>query len=783
MAQDYTTFIEDNIVVNGNTISYVYELEPLASLNTTIYALQGLSDIGRAFFKELNMQLQVVVLPRKPKKQDIRMFYEGEQNKRSFEELREVANKLREDLIQKAVNNSYNYDIFLFVVENRPKFSSINLMTNVIDRFTHVYTEKESKKLFLNARVTGESIYEVVSKHLSVYKVTTSVTEDILRKLEFYTSDEKMMNVYDQPYSNHITYHYEVYDESKEKLVTKQQYEQFFGIESFPEVTNANNFLSVIQNANLPLTAVYKIDFKPPEDMYREMLGRKAQITKDAKRFQREYHRSSSEYQRALNKAHEGVKEFELTDEAAVQLQVFYRLHAPSEDALMQCREKFIRYATKAKLKINYYSGRQEVLRKNAQPFQSIVKKHHLLKLKFLADLNIFGGSKIGDTIGHPFFRNVRTGGTVFLDYIKLMSGKTANTEAVTLMYGSSGSGKSFLNFLMIITMLVLSGMPVLKINPKNDEKNIAKKLKWLVPFYQNISLGSDNSHKGALDPFLIYKDNVQEAISEAKNDILILMNALKYKEINLYAIDLAVDGMLKAGIQLNMINLCHELIKNEKTAYIGQNILSMSKMRLGQLFLGDDNSDFRLDYDKLFTVLTFDNLPIIDDYNAHNLEHVFTDLLLGKTASIVQTYVNHWERPANVVVDEYFVWSRYPLGKQAVSIFGRMIRAKQKHMYVLTQNVSDIDEESGLLNNTAVSFIGKLSSIEEIQLAVRRYNLAGSMETFLMKKLMATETTEAKKDYDFVLIDYNNRKAPVIANVPNMGLFDAYNNHLTEEG
>jgi len=767
--------------MHGQTLTYMYEIEPLATLNTTVKALIGLSDIGRAFFKELNMQLQIVVLPRKPSADDVRLFYESEQEKRGFPELQEEATQLSEAMVKKAVSHSFNYDIFLCVVENRPKFKSINLMTNFIDKYSGVYTERQSKKDFTNASITEASVFEIVKKHLTAEKVTEERVERVLKQLEFYAPEVSMVNLYDQPFSNHIAYTYETYDAGSSKLQQGAQYEQFFGIETFPEITKANNFLSVLQHANLPLTAVYKIDFKDPDVVHKEMLAKQRKITEDAKKFKREYERSSGEYQKALNAAHEGAKEFELTDEAAVRLQVFYRLHAETEAALTQYREKFIRYTKSAKLNINYYTGRQEILRRNIQPYRNEVKKHHLLNLKFLADLNVFGGSKIGDKRGHPFFKNVRTGGAVFLDYITLMSGQTANTEAVTLIYGSSGSGKSFLNFIMMISMLVMSGMPVLKINPKNDEQHIARKLKWLVPFYQNITLGSDASHRGALDPFLIHKDNVELATSEAKNDILLLMNALQYKEVNLYAIDRAVEQMIGQETNLNMVNLARELMKEPTTAYIGENILSMAKMQLGELLLGDDNANFNFEYKKLFTVLTFDNLPIVDDYDGHNLTHVFTNMLLSKTTSIVQNYINYWQRPANIVIDEYFVWSRYPLGKQAVSIFSRMIRSKIKHMYVLTQNVSDVDEESGLLNNTAVTLIGKLSSIEEINLAVKRYNLAGSIEKFLHKKLNANETTEVKDDYDFVLIDYNNRKAPIRVNVPNLELFAAYNNHFSE--
>ena len=782
MEKEIKTIVEQNIAIHGNVISYAYEVEPLASLNTTLGALQTLSNIEREFFKELNMQLQIAILPRKPKQADLQEFYQSEKDKRAFEELLDERATLEQGMIRKAVNNSFNYDIFLFVVENRPKFKSVNVMSNFLDKYTGTFTEKQSRKLFKNAQITEESVQAVVNKHLSYTVVAENKLIQVMKKLEFYYPEEEVLSIHDQPLELAIKYNFEYLDTRTEKLVQQEQYEEFLGIEKFPDTNKANNFLSVIQNTNLPLTTIYKIDFRNPDEMYKEMLGKKSQIEKDAKKFKREYKRNSAEYQRALNAAHEGAKEFELTDEAAVRLQAFYRLHATTEEELVSYREKLLRYCKKAKLKINYYGGRQERLRQNMMPYNNLVKKHHLTNLKFLADLNVFGGSKLGDKIGHPFFKNVRTGATVFLDYIKLMSGRTANTEAITMMYGSSGSGKSMLNFFMIMQMLIFSGMSVLKINPKNDEQNIGANLKWLMPFYQNICLGSDSNHKGALDPFLLYKDNIKEAISVAKNDILLLMNALKYQEIDLYAIDMAVDKMIEKGTKLNMTNLCHELMRDDKVAFIGKNILSMSKMTLGELFLGDDDSNFHFDYGKLFTVLTFDNLPVISAYNPHNLEHVFTNLLLGKTTTIVQNYINYWERPANIVIDEYFVWSRYPIGKQAVAVFGRMIRAKQKHMFVLTQNPSDVDEESGLLNNTAVTFIGKLSSPEEVEIATKRYNLGKSLKDFLLKKQAASETKEGKKvDYDFILIDYNNRKAPVQGIIPSQDIFNDYNNHYQE--
>lgn len=781
------TYIKENVMMNGETITYGFRLMPFPVINETAETLKMYASEHKQFFKELNMSLEIAIVPVEATDKELVTFYE-EREHSVFEEYREQREKIKNNLREIVKQSAYTYYVYLFVVENKISYKSISPVKRMLQKYDATYRAKQSKRhtrvSINNALTTSQSIEKIIEDTLNGYEVMHS--SELMQAIEYVRSampPREYSSVSSIAKDKVIEYDLEYFVE--DRLIQEKLYESFYFVEKVPDKSFPANYLTQIQYSNIPITMYLKCDFKLPEQAHKEMLLKKTQIKKDSKKFVRNYGRTSGEYQRSLNRAHEGEKAFELTDDSAALFQIMFKLHAKTEEELSEHKKMIFSAFRKMKYEINTMIGRQEVMREHVLPWNSLIKKHAMTELQYVADLNILGGSNLGDKTGHPFYRNQQTGEIVYLDYRKLMRGETASTSAISIFYGESGSGKSMVSYILAMVLHIMEKFPVLKINPKNDEKNIGTYQKWILPYYQNIILGSEGTHKGSLDPFYLYKDDVVSATNIAKEDIVNLAHCLKYRDINIYAVDQAVEYMIETNIKLNMTNLAKVLIKRDETKQIGEMILSVGNDRLGRLFVGDDQTSFSFDFSKYFTVLTFDDLPIIEKFDRYKLEHVITDILLTKTSAIVQQFIAYWNIPSLLIIDEYFILKRYPQGEATVDVMARIIRSKKCHMFLMTQSPSDTMDAQGIdkfANNTAMVLIGTLGSRDEILIAKKRYNLSNSLEKKLYLKLEQSKTKKKKKVHDFILYDYNKKKGNVTVVIPDNDMFLDYRNELVAE-
>lgn len=134
----------------------------------------------------------------------------------------------------------------------------------------------------------------------------------------------------------------------------------------------------------------------------------------------------------------------------------------------------------------------------------------------------IFGATReLGDTVG-PY---IGTTGIekkhVFLD---LGLACREDKSPVATFYGDLGFGKSFNANLLLYLAVVLLGGYGLVIDPKSERTHWVEKLPTLDGQINLVTLSPDPKYKGMLDPFNIYRNDIDEACELALNIIAELL-------------------------------------------------------------------------------------------------------------------------------------------------------------------------------------------------------------------------------------------------------------------
>ncbi len=93
------------------------------------------------------------------------------------------------------------------------------------------------------------------------------------------------------------------------------------------------------------------------------------------------------------------------------------------------------------------------------------------------------------------------------------------NKSAATTFFGNLGYGKSF-NANLITILHLMHGAYGLIFDPKGERDHWTHAFPWLEGYISNIKLSSDNEYRGMLDPFNVYRDNVEAACELANNVI-----------------------------------------------------------------------------------------------------------------------------------------------------------------------------------------------------------------------------------------------------------------------
>lgn len=763
-----------NIISYNDTISYVYQIKPMNSLYVSEQSANDLVTNLYSKLAKINMQGEIIIRPVRINEKHILDYYEESYQKYGKEELLALKNTYMQDLKKQLFRSiRYRYEIYIVFCQGRPEINK-----RVFSNVTKGHYAPLEQYVVDSAREVDKVIYDKLSTGLSISKPDDLQCQKLLQYLQI-PFESTLFEYYVEPRPRYMKYNYTDIRYGKEKELLSQT---FIATKLPLKLEGVNRVLNEIQLFEYPVDIIIKFDFELTKKFAEAMSAKKHKIEKDQKMFRDNYGYDSVEYHRERVLAMKGETAIELGEDCKAKFQLMFRIRANDEE-MLQKREKNLRsHLDTYKIEVNYKVGRQEQLRNNLIPFDvTIFENVFTTDIKYMCNFNFLGGLYIGEeTDGFIISSTVPARLPILVDFLALLRGETKNLSTTTCIAGESGGGKSQLsNSIMMICMLFL-GMKVLCVDPKGDRYKLATQLGDNA---SNLVIGSSESHQGMFDPFILYKE---EGLEKAKTDIVLLARSVNPDlQINIYNIDKAYDVMMdkikkkrKGYTKPTLLLLAKELVAFDEL--VGETLLSLSKGKMARLFFASQDTVFAFDLSKPFNLVTFADVPNLDNFDKNNIDHQLFSLLLSKTEGLLMTFLRENQLPKLIAMDEYKVWKATTQGAAVVENVNRIIRSMQGLLVLISQSFSDFEE--GILQNTSQFFVGSLKSEEDIEKVISFFDLTNnlSIRDAIVDRTKSEGVIEAMK-YNFLYSDYNNRKC--MAKLEFLDLFkESFDTHLHDE-
>lgn len=346
---------------------------------------------------------------------------------------------------------------------------------------------------------------------------------------------------------------------------------------------------------------------------------------------------------------------------------------------------------------------------------------------------SMFGATRmLGDNVGPYIATTGVLEKNVFLDMARACR---LNRSAAAVFLGTLGMGKSF-NANLMLYLQVLYGGKALIFDPKGERKKWLWTLPELEGMINILELTASQEDKGRLDPFIIYKDDMDEAGELALN-ILAEMFKLDPKDDEYIAILEAINYTKKhekpcmTVLAEKLLNFPVEDEFAKVARKVGRRIKLLREVGMAGLLFGTGDEE-ALNFDKRINIIHIQNLKLPDretkkeDYSQ---EEIISTVLMIPIASFAKKFV----LPSNniaanfiqgfddnnlfkvILFDESWALSSTRKGAELQNFFTRMGRSLYAGSMLIGHSVNDIKGE-GVENAITYKFCFGQDNTEEIK-------------------------------------------------------------------
>ncbi len=305
--------------------------------------------------------------------------------------------------------------------------------------------------------------------------------------------------------------------------------------------------------------------------------------------------------------------------------------------------------------------------------------------------------------------------------FLNLARACALNRSASAYISGTLGGGKSYLANLLAV-LHVLQGAKALIIDPKGDRIRWKEKLPALAQEMTITALTAGNEDRGKLDPFILFKDDINEACELAKNIIC-----------DLYDLTSADDEYIVLGEVLQNMSTISQpsmekfltVLENfpendelKKTATkLLRRLRSSKELGMAKLLFSDGNSD-GLNFDKRINILTVENLNLPDPETPKaelNEAQRLSMVLMIPIAAFAKRFAMSDRSIFKLVVfDEAWALKNTTSGMALFEFMARMGRALNAGAIFIGHSVTD-QESKGIREALTYKFCYKAVDDEEI--------------------------------------------------------------------
>jgi hypothetical protein len=294
--------------------------------------------------------------------------------------------------------------------------------------------------------------------------------------------------------------------------------------------------------------------------------------------------------------------------------------------------------------------------------------------------------------------------------------------SASAAFLGTLGGGKSF-NANLLMYLNVLYGGCGLIFDPKGERSKWLDDLPELKEYINIITLSSNEEDRGKLDPFIIYRDNLDEAGELALN-ILAELYKLNPKDDE-YLVVLEAIKWTKQQKKPSMSALAGRLMDFPETdefknvaRRVGRRIALLREAGMAGLLFGTGDEE-GLNIRNRINILQIQNLVMPDPSTPkddYTQEETVSTVLMLPIASFAKKFAMSDRSIFKIILfDESWALSSTQMGIKLMNFLARMGRSLNAGCIFIGHSVSDLKGE-GIKNAITYKFCFKTTEINEVK-------------------------------------------------------------------
>ncbi len=285
------------------------------------------------------------------------------------------------------------------------------------------------------------------------------------------------------------------------------------------------------------------------------------------------------------------------------------------------------------------------------------------------------------------------------------------NKSASATFYGNLGVGKSF-NANLLLFLTVLYGGYGLIFDPKGERSHWVEQLKIFEGMITIVTLSSDDSNKGKLDPYNMYEDNPDEADELALN---IISELLKIPPASMeYTAVLEAQRMMRKEAVPSMIKLI-DMLRGfpqddelcQCARFLARRLSLQAASGMSRLLFGD-GSEEAVSLDKRLNILQIENLKLPSpdaSKEEYTSEEVLSTVLMSTAAHFAKKFALVERNVFSVILfDESWMLGKTVEGVKLYDFLSRMGRSLFTGCIFNGHSVLDIPSE-GIKNTISYKF------------------------------------------------------------------------------
>lgn len=326
--------------------------------------------------------------------------------------------------------------------------------------------------------------------------------------------------------------------------------------------------------------------------------------------------------------------------------------------------------------------------------------------------------NRLGDDVGYYIGTAGERRQAVFL-YLGLAN--QMNKAAGATFYGNLGYGKSF-NANLLVYLHVLFGAYALVFDPKSERSHWGK-LPFIGHLVNIVTIESSDEYKGTLDPFNLYRDDMEKAAQTALSVVMDLLK-MSMQDEDFTVLNEALE-VVKKGKQPSMKAVVDVLSNWERTDMyfddaqkLGRRLLAMQKNGINKLLFGD-GSEKAITFSNRLNIVQIHNLQLPDQEQKkedYSTEENSSAVIMGLLGDFAKQFAMSKKDGFKVFLfDESWFMCKTSAGLKAIDFLCRTSRSLNAAVILNGHSVNDLPSETAQ-NTITYKFCFHTSSYDEAQ-------------------------------------------------------------------